>query len=97
MVSLSLKRKSEKIYNGNIAVREGSSDLEIEYDVDAEKSNTKDIAVYINTKFKMVAIWDLKGRRYRIKDNQKQFLQNMITNVQYADAPNRKSYKWHIL
>ena len=70
-MSLTLKRKLEKIYNGKIAVREGSSDLKIKYDVDAEKSNTKDIAVYINTKFKMVAIWDLKGRRYRIKDNQK--------------------------
>ena len=71
MVYLTLKRKLEKIYDGNIAIREGSSDLEIEYNVDAEKSNTKDIAVYINTEFKMVVIWDLKGRRYRIKDNQK--------------------------
>ena len=61
--------KLEQIYSNSIIYGKGNSE-KIEYDV-KEKSNTKDIAVYINTNFKMVVIWDLKGRRYRIKDNQK--------------------------
>lgn len=61
--------KLEQIYSNSIIYGKGNSG-KIQYDV-KEKSNTKDIAVYINTNFKMVVIWDLKGRRYRIKDNQK--------------------------
>ena len=61
--------KLEQIYSNSIIYGKGNSG-KIQYDV-KEKSNTKDIAVYINTEFKMVVIWDLKGRRYRIKDNQK--------------------------
>ena len=64
MVYLTLKRKLEKIYDGNIVINKSGTDLIIKNDVGEEKSNTKDIAVYINTNFKMVVIWDLKGRRW---------------------------------
>ena len=49
MVSLILKRKLEKIYDGNIVINESGTDLRIKNDVGAEKSNTKDIAVYIKS------------------------------------------------